>query len=178
MKKPLAVLLLASLIFHSGGFYLMFWILKIQATQELTQKIDVGNIADSETFEINIPITLPYPLQSNGFESHSGRFEYKGEYYEMVKQKYENNVLTIVCVKDSAHNDLEKIVDSIQTKSAEQHQSKGVLNISLKVLPEYEPCGTALITSSWGWSQPLGDTPYRSNYQALSLKNLSPPPWA
>jgi len=57
---------------------------------------------------------LPYPIQQNGFERVDGEFEYKGEYYNLVKQRLENDTLFMVCIR----NHQEKRLISTMTEYA------------------------------------------------------------
>ena len=150
----------------------------MQASRELSQKIDEESIDEAEIFEIKIPLTLPYPLQSSGFERHNGRFEYKGEYYEMVKQKYESDVLTIVCVKDSVSKELENVIDSISETTTGHKQPNGSFNFSVKPIQEYIINGTSSLPYNNHCVQEIQHTPYCNSFIEISLSITSPPPKA
>ena len=178
MKKAFSILLLINFLFNLGGYYFFFWAMKVQATHELSIKIDEGDYSDNETFEIKIPITLPYPLQTNEFERQTGQFVYKQEYYQLVKQKYENDTLTIVCLKDAESKQLTKAMDSFSEASGHQPLQDGSLNIPAKIFQEYVSSLSASITGREGWSQKIGYTPYFNNVSRATLATFSPPPWA
>ena len=78
----------------------MFWALRYQADQELQKQLDANNYSDGESVVIKIPMTLPYQTTSAAFERINGEFEHQGEFYQLVKQKLENDTLHIVCIKD------------------------------------------------------------------------------
>jgi hypothetical protein len=171
-------LLLAIFTFNMGGYYLFFWVLKQQANQELSIKLDAGHYDESETFEVNIPLSLPYPLQSNGYERQSGQFAYHGEHYQIVKQKYENDVLTVVCLKNAKASHLEKVSESFTETSSAPADQEGSLNLPLKVFQDYISIGTIIPNTISGWWQAFDYTPYfTSNYQ-VNLSTLALPPWA
>lgn len=170
-------MLLAIFTFNMGGYYLFFWALKQQANQELSAKLDAGHYNESETFEVNIPLSLPYPLQSNGYERQSGQFAYQGEHYQIVKQKYENDVLTIVCLKDTKATHLEKVSDNFADNSSTTPE--GALNLPLKVFQDYVSCVTSMAKLVDGWSLSVQqNTLYLSSYYQVNLSSLAPPPWA
>lgn len=100
MKKALSILLLLVFLFNVGGYYIVFWGLRYQTDQELTYRLNTDQYDRSETLEIKIPVTLPYPIQSRDFERVDGRFEHNGEHFKLVKHKLQNDTLYIVCLRD------------------------------------------------------------------------------
>ena len=178
MKKAFAILLLAIFLFNLGGYYVLFWALETQANRELSALLDQGQYRESETFEIKIPLTLPYPLQSSGFERQNGQFEYQGEHYQVVKQKYENDLLTIVCLKDTKANHLAKVSDAFSETSGDRPIKDGSLNIPVKVLQEFVGGQAAQLSGTSGWSKVIEHTPYFYNLALLILAKHSPPPRA
>lgn len=178
LKKVLSIGLLAIFTFNLGGYYLLFWALKVQANQELSARLDAGHYDESQTFEIQIPLTLPYPLQSNGFERQQGEFSYQGEHYQVVKQKYENDVLTIVCLKDAQVNHLEKVSEAFSESSGAQPVQEGSLNLPLKVFQDYISNVTTFANTIKGWSQSIQHTLYFSSSYQVNLSAFVPPPWA
>jgi cbb3-type cytochrome oxidase subunit 3 len=176
VKKAFSILLLAIFLFNLGGYYVLFWALKAQADQELAIKLDEGDYDENETFEIKIPITLPYPLQSNGYERQTGQFVYKQEHYQLVKQKYENDTLTIVCLKDKQTKHLTRVMDSFSEASGNT-EADGTLNISLKMFQEYVHAISTSICCMNGWVLPITQSIYFGNYSLVAPSNPSPPPW-
>ena len=164
--------------FNLGGYYVFFWALKVQANQELSAKLDEGHYDESQTFEIQIPLTLPYPLQSNGYERQYGQFTYQGEQYQVVKQKHENDVLTILCLKNTKVNHLEKVSNAFSETSGAQPVQEGSLNLPLKVFQDYISDITAFSNTITGWSQAIQHTLYFSSTYQVNLSAFVPPPWA
>ena len=83
----------------------MYWGLRYQAGVELRKQLDADAYADHQTMTITLPMSLPYPVESN-FERVDGEFEYKGEFYKLVKQQLRNDTLYVVCVKDHREKQL------------------------------------------------------------------------
>jgi hypothetical protein len=107
MKKLFSILLLAVFTFNLGGYYVVFKWLQITAHHDLIQKLETNQYDESETIELKLAITLPYANQlSSGFKRVDGRFEYKGNIYKLVKQKFEQDTLYIVCIKDQKEKQL------------------------------------------------------------------------
>jgi len=177
MKKAFSILLLVVFLFNMGGYYLLFWVLKVEASQELSLKLDEGDYNENEIFEIKILITLPYPVSSE-YERQTGQFVYQQEHYQMVKQKYEDGILTIICVKDVDSRHLANVMDSFSESSGDQPLKDGSLNLPIKVMQEFVSSLVVQLNSGLGWSQEIGYTPYLNNFNRITLATLSPPPWA
>lgn len=165
-------------LFNLGGYYLLFWALKAEANQELSIKLDEGDYSENETFEIKIPISLPYPLQTRDYERQSGQFTYKGEHYQLVKQKYENDTLTVVCVKDVQEKRLAQVMDSFSETSGSQPVKDGSLNLPLKIAQEFVTINSTSITGTAGWTQSIQESIYFIGDSLVVLTKPSPPPWA
>ena len=93
-------MLLVIFLFNVGGYYIVFWGVRLQLDQKLTSRIDAELYDHSETVELKIPMALPYPIHADGFQRVNGRFEHNGEFYRLIKHKHENDTLYVVCFRD------------------------------------------------------------------------------
>lgn len=170
--------MLSLFTFNLGGYYFLFWALKNQADNQLSEQLDNSAFKDGETFEIKIPLTLPYPLQQTDFQRQDGEFVYHNEHYRLVKQKHEQDTLTIVCIKDARANSLANAMAEFSASTSGDSQQKDGILFSGKVLQEYEPSYAIEIISSNSWS--LKATTGFSNLDVLSvaMEFPSPPPKA
>lgn len=108
MKKYLAILLLALLLFQVGGYHLFFWSLRVHAKKDLLKKLDADQYSPDEVVVLSLPVNLPYVLQESNMQPAQGEVEYKGQFYSLVKQMIKNDTLFMVCVKDIKRAALEK----------------------------------------------------------------------
>lgn len=175
MKRIFAIGLLATFLFNLGGYYVFFWALKVQANKELAIRLDEGNYEEHETFEIKIPLSLPYPLQTTNFQRQSGHFIYNQEHYQLVKQKYANDTLTIIAIKDVQSNQLANAMDSF-SESSGQPLKDGPLNIQIKVLLEYISAVYTDISESEGWSRNIILSDYSEYFSNANISLEFPPP--
>lgn len=171
-------MILALFTFNLGGHYLVFWVLKKQADNQLSEQLDNSLYKDGETFEIKIPLTLPYPLQQTDFQRQDGEFVYNHEHYRLVKQKHEQDTLTIVCIKNAKANQLASAMDEYSAKTSGDDQPKNGILFSGKVLQEYEPGNAFGIVSSNCWSCLTPSTHLSIDLHSLNLELPSPPPKA
>lgn len=123
MKRIFSIILLAVFTFNLGGYYVVFKWLQLSAHRDLVQKLETDRYDESQTIELKLAITLPYANQvSNGFTRVDGRFEYEGNIYKLVKQKFENDTLHIVCFKDQKEKQL---IDNFTAYAKTTHDTPG-----------------------------------------------------
>ena len=134
MRRLLSAVLLMVFLFNLGGYYAFFSVLRIKASRELSAQLDQGEYDEQQTIEVNLPLTLPYPIQGAGFERSKQFFTIGEEHYQVVKHKYENDVLTIVCVKDERSKDF---TDLIQSMDEQQSGEDGKASLLSKVIQEF-----------------------------------------
>lgn len=112
LKRLIAIFFLILFLFNLGGYHLVFWEMQRQAKKDLLYRLDADNYAFGETIILTLPLSLPYNTNTEEFQRvDGGDFEYEGEHYVVVKQKFENDVLYLVCVK----NNQSKKIEAAQT---------------------------------------------------------------
>lgn len=89
-------------LFNIGGYHAVFWALKTQAKKDLLHRLDADIYPAQDVVILTVPISLPYPILDAGYQRADGEIEHRGEFYQLVKQKVENDTLFMVCIKD--HN--------------------------------------------------------------------------
>ena len=180
MKRVFALLFLFVFLFNVGGYYLVFWTLRLDANQKLDQRLDQNQYNNEETFLFKLPVTLPYGLNQEGYQRVNGSFEHNGEFYKLVKQKHENDTLYIVCIRDheeqkivNAFSDYVKLSNDLDASS-----QKDGLSLLSKLSKDFEPNIFLDIVMTDGW---FLDTFYADQSSSiLEEKKVihSPPPEA
>lgn len=112
MKKGLSIGLLLVFLFNVGGYHIVFWGLRLQTDQQLSCRVDSNLYDENETIELKIPVALPYPIYQQDFERVDGRFEHDGDHFKMIKHKFENDTLYIVCIRDVETRELLNTMNS------------------------------------------------------------------
>jgi hypothetical protein len=102
LKRILSLFFLAIFLFQVGGYYVVFWAMEHRAKSDLLVRLDADDYSNNEAIVLTIPLSLPYPVLDDGYDRVNGDFKHQGESYRLVKQKWENDTLFIVCVKDKA----------------------------------------------------------------------------
>lgn len=152
MRQLFSIAFTFLLLLNVMGYYGVFLGLQYKNDQEMIQKFDAENYSDDETITIKIPISIPYATDSKGFERVDGKFEHKGEFYRLVKQKLSQDTLYVVCVKD--HQDkriddaITSFVKTFTDKPADQHSNSKVV---VSFIKDYLPQTFTVQHLSLGW---------------------------
>jgi hypothetical protein len=116
----------------------VFWGLKQHAEHVLTARLDANLYSKDDAVELKIPLALPYPIQQQGFERVDGKFEHKGEFYKLVKQRVLNDTLYVICVKDRTEKRLDKTMkDYVKLSNDLPGAANKALNLLGKLIKEY-----------------------------------------
>jgi hypothetical protein len=149
-----------------------------KADVKADQAIDDNTYDHAQTVTIKVPLSLPYPIQ-NAFERIKGDFEYQGEFYKLVEQKYENDTVFVVCLKNSEKKQALAVLNDIVKQSTDQSStnsnstSKGLVGF----LKDYNPVTEEIVVQSPFLLE--NAVPSAGNADELLCRDLSvptPPP--
>lgn len=59
---------------------------------------------------MEIPLSIPYMADQEGFQVSNTSFEKAGQYYRVIKQRYTNDTLQIIYVADTAKRTLDNTI--------------------------------------------------------------------
>ena len=99
MKKITAHLLVLLLLLNVMGYYGVFVGLHYKHSATINQQLDGPGELEFETVTLKVALTIPY-YGDTEYGRVSGEIEHNGEFYRLVKQKFEKDTLYIVCIKD------------------------------------------------------------------------------
>lgn len=165
MKKVVSFGLIAVLLMNTLGYYAIFLGLQYKNKVAMTERFDAEQYDESQTITIEIPITVPYMTDDADFRRVDGTFEYKGEFYRLIKQKYSKEILTVVCIKDTENK---RITDAMSdyvmsfTDTGDDQDSK----ITISFIKDYIPQTFSILRSSIGWQKDV--------VTSMSTDNLIP----
>jgi len=181
LKKLLSILFLIVFLFNVGGYYIVFWGLRLQTDRQLTRQLDADLYDPGQTVELKIPVALPYPLQSREFERVNGRFEHNGEHYKLVKHKLENDTLYVVCVRDHATRQLvNTMTDYVQLTQSFPGSDTGqdALNYLSKLVKDFFPQSDIALMHFYGYSMVITFSERPELFLQPVIAVQVPPPWA
>lgn len=119
-------MLLAVFAFEFGGYLMMIALLKNQASADLRQRIETGALAESETTELTLQFSLPYPINNSSNESADAEFIQGKNSFQLVSQSLKDDTWSIVVAKDHQSARLETVLASIQENLDEEGNQKTV----------------------------------------------------
>ena len=160
------------------GFYGLLQGLRYKTTLELVQRLDNHQYSKEETIILKVPISVPYVLQEGDYERVDGEFEYEGEFYRLVKQKYENDTLHMVCIKDHTAKRIDQaLADYVKTFTDKPVDSKNAGKTTVDFVKDYLPSGASMnAMSSNGWNYDLLFDIREHNLLEQPFNIASPPP--
>ena len=177
MKKAFAIFFLALFLFNIGGYYLVYWGLHSKAKKDLLHRLDADNYSSEDLIVISIPISLPYPLQQQGYQRVNGEFEYNGEYYNLVKQRLENDTLFMVCIKDRAEEKLVTVLNEYSNYANNLPASANhTLDLLGKLFKDYTATVLSTLSVGTGWVIPILYGEAQFALLDLDYPVVSPPP--
>lgn len=159
------------------GYYGVFLGLQYYNDVEMVKVLDADEYAAAETLTIAIPISIPYMSDNVDFERVDGKFEYQGNHYRLVKQKYAKDTLTVVCVRDYGN---EKISDALSTyvktftdKCADQSKKS---KITISFIKDFLPETFCLATTSAGWEMDVVKHGFNHSFIPTFVVSVIHPP--
>jgi hypothetical protein len=179
VRKAFTIILLLIFLFNVGGFYVIFWALRHQANIQLTARLDAEQYTQEETIVLKIPVSLPYPIHHEEFQRVNGSFEYKGDFYKLVKQKIQNDTLYAVCLKDVREKKLvNTFIDYVNLSNDLSGSAEKTLSFLGKLLKDFDSNSLTQIIRLAGWQTELLFIPSSNTLQTTVLPIQSPPPEA
>lgn len=134
------------------GYYGVFLGLQYRNDTAMTKMLDADQYNASQTVTIKLPVSIPYMNDNTDFERVDGKFEHQGEHYRLVKQKYANDTLTVVCVKDVENKRIDQAlsnyVETFSDKAAHQNETS---KVTVNFIKDYLPQVFSLKSISSGW---------------------------
>ena len=179
-KRLISVLLVFLVLLNTMGYYLIVVGLELNNDAEMGQALDDDFYDASKTVTFRIPLPLPYQYDNSDFMRVEGKFVHKGESYRLIKQKYEGDVLTVVCIKDDhdkqIQNALSDVVGTFTDPGSATDGSSGKLLSHF--IKEYLCSHCSLTTHNAGWVLALAPSLFSSPLEAAHLPRITQPPEA
>ncbi len=156
LKRIISIFLVFLLFLNILGFYGLLQGLRYKTTLELVQRLDNDRYSTEETILLKIPVAVPYQIDSEEYERVDGEFEHQGEFYRLVKQKYQNDTLFMVCIKDHTSKRIEQaLTDYVKTFTDKPIDAKHSGKVATNLVKDYLPSCVSINTISTGWNSEL-----------------------
>jgi len=168
VKGIISILLIILLLMNALGYYGIFLGLQYRNSVRMVKQFDEGAYDEKDEIIFEMPVAIPY----NGntpFQRVDGTFEYNGEFYRLIKQRFHNDTLQVVLMKDDRHREIH---EEIVRHSKQNSSSKSTIDFIKDYLSEK----IDVITLSDGWQRTLNSRPMITRSVILYHPVESPPP--
>ena len=140
--------MLLLLLYNSVGYYFVFRIQHQKAEKEFQEYISSTIISEEELTLFKIPVTEYAARGASDFDRVEGDFEQNGKFFEIVKQRLQNDTVFVYCINNEKEEALyAQLSDHINThivdgKPVKNNKSeKSYKNLLKEYLPKtYEVC--------------------------------------
>jgi hypothetical protein len=176
MKKVFSFFLLLLLLLNVMGYYGVFLGMKYRNTLEIMQRLDATAYNNPEAITLKLPLSIPY-YGSTEFERVDGEIEHHGEFYRLVKQKFENDTLYVVCIRDIQQKRIHQALAQYVESFSEQSSANNVTTVP-SFIKDYVPSSFSLGITSGGWSLSIAYRTAENPTFSTYLSTIYPPPEA
>ena len=140
LKRIISIFLVFLLLFNTLGFYGLLQGLRYKSTLDLVTTPGQPSIFGRRNDPAKNPRSCPLPNRFEDYERVDGEFEHQGEFYRLVKQKYQNDTLFMVCIKDHASKRIEQAVtDYVKTFTDKPIDAKHSGKVSTNFIKDFLP---------------------------------------
>lgn len=133
MLRTIAIFLVTVHLTNIIGSYGIIANMESMHQDKISDELDADEFAGSNAITLRIPFSLPYSTFGDSYERATGKIQYDGQTYFMVKQKFHRDTLFIVCAKDLKS---QEIRDAYKNLAASMTDTPGQ-NSSSKTVNSY-----------------------------------------
>lgn len=169
-------MLVLLLLLNVMGYYGVFVGLKYKHSVNINQQLDGSGEAEFQSVTLKVPLTIAY-YGDTQYERVSGEIEYNGEFYRLVKQKYEKDTLYIVCIKDVESKRIKQALADY-VKNFSEHTSDNPAKTVPSFIKDYITNEFTYSISSTGWKRDIQFGLTEQKVKSIPLTFISPPPEA
>ena len=177
MKRTITLFLLVLFLLNVLGYYGVFVGIQLNFEKEIRSKFDREGFTSDQEITLQIPISVPYATDAQEFTRVDGEFEYQGEMYRLVKQRYASDTLYIVCIKDVTSKEIKQaLTDYVKSFSDNPSSEKNTTKTVQVFSKDFIPTSTSLQSVTTGWTVGITSCTLVEDYQSLAIQLNSPPP--
>jgi hypothetical protein len=179
LKKLVTILMLTLLLYNAVGYYFVFQYQHQKAEEEFQEYLSSSIISDDDLTIFKVPVEEYAAKQTNGFDRVEGDFEQNGKFYEIVKQRLENDTIFIYCLNNEKEEALyAQLTDHINTHIVDGKTTKNKKSevSSNSLLKEYLPKTASAFVCFRGHTIQKRNFAYNKTFTSLDFPVTVPPP--
>jgi len=161
------------------GYYGIFVGMHYSNDQAMRRTLDADVYDQSQSITLKVSVSIPYMPDQVDFSRATGKFEHQGHLYRIVKQRYAQDTLTVICVRDIEHEKIDTMLtDYVKTFTDNAtHESKGTgSKFSITFIKDYLPGSFCIRSTCDGWSAEVVLTTNRGTLVPSFTSSIVHPP--
>ncbi len=163
---------------NTMGYYAIFLGFQVHSDRKFTSRLESDRYAEDDLITIKVPVSIPYMMDREDYSRADGKFSSEGRQYRMVKQKYAQDTLTIVCVRDTDSEQIQvALSDYVSTFTDSPAQpAKHTSKASISFIKDFLAVNTQVTVSVEGWQSKVSQVPHPSLEWTDYVQEISYPP--
>jgi hypothetical protein len=138
------------------GYYVILVGMRHEHDLTVTKTLDTDHYDVSQAVTLKLPMSVPYMQDNDDFVRVDGVIEHEGEHYRLVKQKYANDTLTIICVRDAARKKItEDMANYVSTFTDKIPGHSDNAKQSITFIKDFLPQSTVIASLASGWESTI-----------------------
>lgn len=119
----------------------------------MMKALDSDNYDQAQAITLKVAVSIPYMPDQADFHRIEGKFEYQNQLYRIVKQRYAKDTLTVICVRDTEHGKIDRVLaDYVKTFTDTPDDNNSTTKIFITFLKDYLSVSFSIRSLSTGWS--------------------------
>jgi len=177
LKRISSITLIAILLLNTMGYYVILIGMQYEHDLTMTKALDINHYEVSQEVTLKLPMSVPYMQNNDDFVRVDGVIEHGGEHYRLVKQKYANDTLTIVCIRDAAQKRIaDDMANYVNTFADNVPGHNGNVKQSITFIKDFLPQYTVITSLTLGWESNIPCQRFSSNMIASFEASIIHPP--
>lgn len=178
MRRLSAIFLLFLILLNTLGFYNVLLLIEKEAFRKSVTKINDTDHEISGNLLLRIPMVWPDQKNDEEYRKVNGQIEVDGEIYHYVKEKFYNDTLFIVCLRDDQTTKIKNTISdfsklfSAQSPESERNTESFLLSFA-KFYLLWKPGNDSSLCS---WIQTISFSQSADLYSFLHLETVFHPP--
>jgi len=159
------------------GYYVILVGMRHEHDLTVTKTLDADHYNVSQAVTLKLPMSVPYMQDNVDFVRVDGVIEHRGEHYRLVKQKYANDTLTIICVRDAARKKItENMANYVNSFTDNVPGHDGNVKQSITFIKDFLPQYTIIASLTLGWESNIQHRSFSSSMIASFEPSVIHPP--
>ncbi len=150
MRRSLAFLLITLVLFNTIGYYAVLVGWQVQQDRRMVAHLQDEDYDVSREIALRIPIAIPYQYDNPDFVPVTGKFQHEGKTYRLIKQRYAQDTLTVICILDHRAQQIQDAMSRYVNTFRDHHADDDQTPLP-NFIKEYIPFVLVLTTVCYGW---------------------------